>query len=103
MDSDFKQWVASIGYNQKQVAKAGELIGMKEGHASIRNRGEKSTTLMERLAMSAVAAGLPAWEPSKQVEIEAYGKVIEVMKEAVADLQSTSRPPASSGRHIPAE
>lgn len=103
MDSDFKQWVAAMGFNQKQVAQAGELIGMKEGVASIRNRGEKEPNLTERLAMAAVAAGIPPWEPSKQVEIEAYRDVIEAMKKALADLRPYYRLSASNGQHIPAE
>jgi hypothetical protein len=103
MDSDFKKWVTAMGFNQKQVATAAALIGMKEGIASIRNRGEKEPDLMERLAMAAVAAGIPPWDPTTQAEIEAYATIIDATRKVVADLRPSFRPAASNGHHIPAE
>lgn len=103
MDSDFKRWIAAIGFNRKEVAKAGELIGIGRNSSQERNQGQKDCSLTERLAMSAIAAGLPPWEPSNQEEIEACRLIIETMRKVVADLRPSYRPSASNGRHIPAE
>ena len=73
--SEFKAWMSAMGYHGKQVAKAGASIGMGAGTAHLRYRGEKAPDLMERLAMAAVTAGLPAWSPERHLELEACGKV----------------------------
>jgi hypothetical protein len=103
MDSDFKKWVAAIGFNRKEVAKAGELIGIGRNSSQERNQGLKDCSLTERLAMSAIAAGLPPWEPSNEEEIEACRQIIEPFRKILADQRPSYRPSASSGRHIPAE
>lgn len=102
MDTDFKIWMTSLGYGGKEVSKAGETIGIGMTSSRERYRGEKELSLTERLAMTAIAMGLPAWEPSKEIEIEAYRKVIEAVQEVLNDRRYRNVA-ASTEQHIPAE
>ena len=62
-DSDFKKWATAMGFTGREVGKAGEAIGIGMTSAREHYRGETEVSLTERLAMAAVAAGLPAWTP----------------------------------------
>lgn len=91
MDSDFKKWAASQGFNGKEVSKAGDAIGIGQTSARERHRGEKELSLTERLAMSAVAAGLPAWAPDTQVEVNIARKSFDFAKDIMADKATTNQ------------
>lgn len=80
--SVFKTWMAAMGFHGKQVSAAGAQIGMGSSTALLRYRGEKDPDLMERLAMAAVTAGLPAWTPDNHRELEAAGQVVAAAKSA---------------------
>lgn len=80
--SHFKTWMSAMGYHGKQVAKAGARLGMGAGTAQLRYRGEKDPDLLERLAMAAVTAGLPAWSPERHRDLEACGKVTAALLDA---------------------
>lgn len=56
MESDFKKWMDSLGFNGKEVAKAGDLIGMGRSTALLCASGERRVTKTERLAMAAVVS-----------------------------------------------
>lgn len=84
--SVFKAWMSAMGFHGKQVSAAGAAIGMGSSTAQLRYRGEKDPDLMERLAMAAVTAGLPAWTPANHHELEATGKVIAVVKSSFSEL-----------------
>jgi hypothetical protein len=89
MDSDFKKWATSMGFNGKEVSKAGEAIGIGMTSARERYRGEKEISLTERLAMAAVAAGLPAWSPSAEHEIALAKRTIDFVHENMMPNKST--------------
>ena len=80
MDSDFKKWATSMGFNGKEVSKAGEVIGIGMTSARERYRGEKEISLTERLAMAAIAAGLPAWSPEVDDELKARRELLAAVK-----------------------
>lgn len=101
METDFKQWMNYLGFNGKEVAKAGAHIGLGDQVAGQRNRGEKDLSLTERLAMAAFAAGIPPWSPETKAEIDAYRRVIKPVREVIAE----NRPPDpfATENRIPAE
>ncbi len=103
MESEFKQWMDTLGFNGKEVTKAGSLIGIGQTSSRERYRDEKELSLTERLAMAAVAAGIPPWSPETRSEIDAYRRVIEPVREVISE-HGPSRPRmAASGHRIPAE
>ncbi len=102
MESDFKKWMDSLGYHGKEVTKAGETIGVGSTASKLRYRDEAPLTFTERLAMAAVAAGLPAWHPSTDQEIAACRQILETVRGAVPVL-SASWVEDSSEHQIPAE
>nr|CAD6606026.1 hypothetical protein RNT25_01767 [arsenite-oxidising bacterium NT-25] len=68
----FRIWVARMGFNQKQVSKAAGEIGIDSATtASQTFTGRRELTLAERLAMSAVRAGLQPWTPDYDDELMA--------------------------------
>lgn len=79
----FAQWLAAMGFNKKQVTKAGALLGMPTAQAVRRNRGEVEPDLSERLAMAAVRAGLPPWSPKTDAEIAAVGHAVQFIRHVV--------------------
>ena len=101
MDSDFKKWMDSLGYNGKEVAKAGAAIGLGDQVSWQRNTGKKELSTTERLAMAAVAAGIPPWSIETKGEIETLRRVIEPVREIVAKQKPLAR--YASGQRIPAE
>lgn len=74
-DSLFAKWRTALGLGgAKQVGEAGELLGLPVAAASRRNRGTLEADYIERLAMSAVRAGLPPWSPKADREIAAVAR-----------------------------
>lgn len=70
--NDFRIWASRMGFNQRQVAAAGEKIGINnKWTASSTATGKRELTLAERLAMSAVRAGLQPWTPEYDAELTA--------------------------------
>jgi hypothetical protein len=69
-----------MGLNGKQVAKAGELIGMGRPTALMCYSGERRLTKTEKLAMSAVVADIPTWSIAAHQELTASAKVIEAVR-----------------------
>ncbi len=72
-----------LGLNLKEVAKAGALIGIepttaRARHSGIAQPGRASgeLSLTERLAMSAVAAGLPPYRPELHHSLAAFQVII---------------------------
>lgn len=65
----FLQWLVAMGFNGKQIAKGGELLGYTMPMSARRSSGDVEITLAERLAMSALRAGLPPWSPGTDAEI----------------------------------
>lgn len=80
--SEFKAWMAAMGLNGKQVAHAGDLIGMGRSTALLSYRGERRLTKTELLAMTAVSAEFPSWSSIKHSEIAASGQVVRAAKTA---------------------
>ncbi|OFX01222.1 MAG: hypothetical protein A3E78_02785 [Alphaproteobacteria bacterium RIFCSPHIGHO2_12_FULL_63_12] len=79
----FSQWLVAMGFNKKQVTKAGELIGIATPAAVRRNTGDVESDLTERLAMAAIRAGLPPWSPKTDAEIAAVGHAVEFIRHVV--------------------
>jgi hypothetical protein len=77
--NEFKAWMQAMGFNGKQVVKAGELIGMGSSTALL-------LTTTEKLAMSAVAAGLPNWHFDNHSSARTLAKIAA----AVAELPRAS-------------
>lgn len=71
MDRDFRIWVARMGYGERQNRQAAALIGLtgKTTTSAICN-GKRELTMVERLAMSAVRAGLRPWTPEYDDELQ---------------------------------
>lgn len=62
--SDFKVWAKLLGFTQREVTKAGELIGIGSPTARAVYSGRRQLTHTERLAMAAVVEGLNPWQPA---------------------------------------
>lgn len=70
--NDFRLWAARMGFNQRQVTAAAEIIGINnKATASLTFTGKRELSHAERLAMSAVRAGLQPWTPSYDDELQA--------------------------------
>lgn len=68
----FRVWVARMGFNGRQTTVAAEKIGItSRATASQTFTGKRELTLSERLAMSAVRAGLEPWTPEYDDELQA--------------------------------
>lgn len=80
--NEFRAWMQAMGFNGKQVAKAGEMIGMGRSTALMSYRGERRLTKTERLAMAAVAARSSPWSPDAHAEIAAGSEVMTAVKAA---------------------
>lgn len=102
MESDFKQWMDSLGFNGKEVTKAGEAIGIGSTGSKERYRGERELSFTERLAMAALSAGLPPWHPSTAQEIQSCRQILDSVRDAVPVLK-VSWAEDSSEHRIPAE
>ncbi len=82
----FRLFMEYMGYNQKQVAQAGSDIGLgNRVSASKRKSGELETTMTDRLAMSAVAAGLKPWSPRYHHQLVLMKSISELIDDRVAD------------------
>lgn len=79
----FALWLAALGFNKKQVSKAGELIGMTTFASVRRNTGDVEPSTTELLAMAAVRAGLPPWSPKADAEIAAVGQAVALVRHLV--------------------
>lgn len=80
--SEFRAWMQAMGFNGKQVTKAGDMIGMGRSTALMSYRGERRLTKTERLAMAAVVSQALPWSPDTHPQIAAAGKVIAAVKAA---------------------
>jgi hypothetical protein len=70
--SDFAEWMKVMGYNGKQVTEAAAMIGIENRFtASNTFRDKRALSKAERLAMSAVRAGLKEWTPENDVQSSA--------------------------------
>lgn len=70
--NDFRLWAARMGFNQRQVTAAAEVIGINnKATASLTFTGKRELSHAERLAMSAVRAGLQPWTPEYDDELQA--------------------------------
>ncbi|MGH0004512.1 hypothetical protein ACQU0X_30980 [Pseudovibrio ascidiaceicola] len=82
--TDFEIWMQTMGYNGKQVSAAGEALGFASATAIRAKAGTKTLSTTDRLAMSAVRAGLPEWTPEKDEEIHA----LALLKKSLQASQS---------------
>lgn len=89
-DNDFRAWMKAMGFNAKQVALAGETIGMASAMAGRTARGERDLSDTERLAMAAVTANLPRWKPTNATEIEAVRTLNTMLGDELSKFQSDS-------------
>lgn len=84
----FKLWMEYMGFNQKEVAKAGQLIGHQNRvSTSKRLSGAIETTETERLAMSARVAGLKPWTPSYHSHLVAVKSITELIDEKAGKIK----------------
>jgi hypothetical protein len=84
--NEFKAWMQAMGFNGKQVVKAGQAIGMGASTALQCHAGKRRLTSTEKLAMSAVAAGLPDWNMDNHSSAKTLAKIVA----AAAELQRAS-------------
>jgi len=82
--TDAAIWLERMGFNGKQVSKGAETIGMSGRNFMRRRDGETELTYMERLAMSAVRAGLPPWSPETDADLADYARLREIIEEMKA-------------------
>lgn len=74
--SDFQIWRTMMRGTIKTVEAAGEAIGIRSlTKLSALNTGAQELSVTERLAMSAVRAGLPPWTPEADERIDLLGSV----------------------------
>lgn len=64
--SHFRLWASRMGFGQRQISAAAELIGINN---------KWTASMSERLAMSAVRAGLKPWSPEYDAELQAASEV----------------------------
>ncbi len=57
----FASWVEAMGLNRKQVAEAGERVGLSRQAAGGRNRGSINMNDLELLGLTAAFFKLPPW------------------------------------------
>lgn len=80
----FRDWMTAMGFNGKQMTRAAEAIGA--GYDALRVRrafdDDEQLKLTERLAMSAVRAGLPEWSPEADAEIVRVRDMRKLMEAA---------------------
>lgn len=82
--TDFAKWMKAMGYNGKQITKAGRDIGLHSQTIILESyHGKREITDVERLAMAAVRAGLPAWTPETDKVIAAAGGVFAALDGAL--------------------
>lgn len=79
--NDVALWIERMGFNGKQLSKAGDLLGVSERAWARRRSGELELTLTDRLAMAAVRAGLPPWSPETDKELSDVARLREVIAE----------------------
>ncbi len=73
--NDFRIWVARMGFNQREITKAAREVGINNRTTvSETFQGRRELTLSERLAMTAVRAGLKPWTPEYDDELMAGRK-----------------------------
>lgn len=82
--NEFRAWMQAMGFNGKQVVKAGEMIGMGPSTALLCRAGKRRLTKTERLAMAAVTSGCGTWSPEASRELRAAGRVLAVIREMAA-------------------
>lgn len=72
----FHVWVARLGLNRRQMTEAASRMGMTGANTvSAISTNKRELTVSERLAMSAVRAGLKPWTPEYDDELKAAGLV----------------------------
>lgn len=79
--TDFALWREAMGFNGKQVAEAGSLLGYSEASASLLHRGKQELTLPDRLAMAALRAGLKPWTPRTDSHAESVAHILRLVRE----------------------
>lgn len=62
-NNHFREWATRLGFGKKQVSVAGSLIGLAPRTSSLTANDHRELTQTERLAMSAIRAGLQPWTP----------------------------------------
>lgn len=80
--NDFREWISRMGFKGAKVSQAAQALGFQSHITpSALSTGKRELTLTERLAMSAIRAGLQPWTPE-------YDDVL------VAEHKATSAPTA---------
>lgn len=87
--SVFRDFSVKMGFNAKQIAEAGNAIGLSAPVSYAISQGRREVSETERLAMSAVLAGLAPYDGGNEDEIIAVRQLSDIVKKI------------ASGKHIP--
>lgn len=75
--NDFRQWLTRMGL---RVAAASEAIGIGKRRADMISAGKDELKRCERLAMAAVAAGIPEWTPENADMIDRIRRAADAVQ-----------------------
>lgn len=80
-DDDFAKWALAMGHHSRSLLEAGKKIGFNN-YEMLRKlgAGERELTVTERLAMSALRAGLPPWTPENDHMAAGAAAFVEAVK-----------------------
>lgn len=84
--TEFRTWLQSMGLSRSATSVGAGLIGITgRTRASETATGKRDLTLTERLAMSAVRAGLSPWQPEYETELaERFGEPPAISRDSTA-------------------
>jgi hypothetical protein len=88
----FKAWAETMGFNNKELSQAGDLIGVKYPTLA-RRLGDQGLSKTERLAMAAIRAGLSPWTPKADREASVCREVLEILARETAYIAEASLKP----------
>lgn len=91
--NDFQKWMAAMGYNGKQVAEAGSLLGFSESTSQKTHRGVREMTREDRLVAAAIRAGLDPWSPENDQATADAGELGRIMQRMA--VRPASQPSSS--------
>lgn len=76
----FRKWMAHMGYNGKQMSVAGEAMGIGVWRTKALSTGSTDADRRDRLAMAAVAAGIPEWTPENADMIDRIRRAADAVQ-----------------------
>ncbi|EFO30120.1 putative phage repressor [Roseibium sp. TrichSKD4] len=81
----FNAWVASLGFNERELRSAGELLGFDKNQIYAVRAGKRPLKKAEKLAMAAVKAELAEWAPEHDKNLLALGLLKETLFDKGSD------------------